>query len=404
MPQVMRPGPRRRPALASLLIPVALGACGLEGRAEPAAARRAAVVYGVDDRVEPFEHPDPSLRRLAENAVAMLVDAASLDERDPAAVRVVGAGTLGEARGLCPGERFFDQPEPGQCSGTLIGSRLLLTAGHCVSEPGDCSASRPWVFGYRYEAPGRLAPLTAGDVYRCARIVALRETATADFAVIELDRDVVGRVPAPIATAPGGGAARPRAGDAVALIGHPNGIPMKIASGGVVLSASATSARASLDAFEGNSGSGVFDTAGRLVALLDSGADDYVWTGSCFTVDVLDPAEAEGEGLTLAGPAIEAACRALGGASPLCACATPPCDAAGTPDAGGPVDGGAMGPPLSRSGGAEGCACAAAGRRGVAAAPSLALGASMTGLAWLCRRCRRRRPDRRYSRAWRSTS
>jgi hypothetical protein len=388
--------------LAAIPIVVAAVACTPDTRPETVGASRAPVVYGADDRVEPYEHPDARMRALAENVIAMQVDAAALDERDPRAVRVVAASTLGAARELCEGERFAEQPEPGQCSGTLIGPRLLLTAGHCMSSPGDCSPSRPWVFGYRYVAPGVLAGLTADDVYRCVRVVALRETATLDFAVIELDRPVVGRLPAPIATPDADGGAPVRVGDPVTLIGHPNGIPMKIAGGGVVLWVNATSARATVDAFEGNSGSGVFDANARLVALLDSGADDYVWTGSCFAVDVLDPAASEGEGLTLVKPAIDAACRTLGMAEPLCACEAPPCATSVGPDGGASIgDAGASAP--TASGGRAGCASAPGDPRGPRST-WLGVAFALVFVARACARRIRRSPGiRRYSHRCRST-
>lgn len=294
-------------SLVSLLgFVLALSACTSSYAASPED-----VVYGVDDRVEVYESTSDVHRAIAESAIAMQVSTAQIDASNPSDVRVLAMSTVGESERLCAGERFADQPNPGDCSGTLIDTRHLLTAGHCVAR---CSAASSWVLGYRYVAAGTLATLTTDDVYHCASIVTRRVTrAGGDYAVITLDREVVGHTPAGVERAP------LAAGTSLTLMGHPDGMPMKIAGGAHVVGSDAATFTATVDAFAGNSGSGAFDDAGHVVGILDSGNQDYARNGSCFVVNVIDERSGQGESLTAVATAMAAFCATAEGAtSPVC--------------------------------------------------------------------------------------
>lgn len=298
-------------------------ALGLLGCADGVSSAGEAVVYGVDGRTEVYAHANAALQAVARSAIAMKIRAGFVDETDPSDVRINYTRTLSVARNLCPGEPFEDQIEPGTCSGTLIDSQHILTAGHCMDAPADCT-DYAWLLGFRYEAAGVLATLTSDDVYRCGAVVASFNDSQVDYAVVRLSRPVVGHTPASVRME---ASALPYGTD-VALIGHPNGIPMKIDSGGVVTwsSAAATWFRATVDAFNGNSGSGTFDQSGNLVGVLGGGETDYVDRGGCNVVNVIDPPPTDdGERLVYVRPALEALCAVPGVASPLCDCGGEPC-------------------------------------------------------------------------------
>ena len=319
-----------------------LGAAGCEDPGGSSVARSSApVVYGTDDRLEVYEVPAGVHRSLAESAVAMQTDIDFLDTSDPSAIEVTYGGTLGGTEDLCTDVAFQDQPDPGYCSGTLIDERHLLTAGHCVETDADCTPQYPWVFGYYYEGAGALRPLTADDVYECVAKVVYRNDLAGDYAIIELDRPVVGHAPAPVRTAP---SVVPD-GTALTMIGHPNGIPMKVAGNATVLGFDGQELRTDLDAFYGNSGSGVFDDGGEVVGILVSGSPrDYRRRSGgmgCSELVVLSSGE-DFENLTPVGVPIAELC-AGGTDSPLCG---------SLPDGGMPAPEDAGMPPMD-GGGAE---------------------------------------------------
>jgi MYXO-CTERM domain-containing protein len=307
------------PRAPSCLIVVSLTLLACDA---PTGSRTEAVVYGEDDRMEPYAHPSAVHRAVARSAIAVEIRASNLDESDPSNVRIDYTRTLSEAKMLCPGEPFEDQIEPGECSGTLLDDEHVITAGHCVDEVEDCDGTMAWVLGFRYESPGVLAPLTSNDVYRCRRVLAYIDDGVVDHAVIQLDRPVVGHTPVTVRPAPGG----LPVGTPLTLIGHPNGLPMKIASNGEITTTdgSGLSLTATLDAFSGNSGSGVFNDAGELVAILTAGMDDYVPSGSCNVVNTIDPPPTDdGEELTYVGAALDEFCLVPGVDSPVCDCMGP---------------------------------------------------------------------------------
>ena len=303
-------------ALVSISTAIVGGAC-----AEPSGASREAVVYGVDGRTEVYAETNAALRAVAETSIAMKIGIRHLDETDPSNVVITYTRTLGEAKSLCAGQPFADQIEPGTCSGTLIDSQYILTAGHCMDAAADCTGSA-WVFGFRYVADGTLATLTSNDVYRCAGVLGYFDDGFVDHAVVRLDRPVVGHTPATVRVEPSGIAN----GTGIGLIGHPNGIPMKTDTGGVMTwsSTDLTHFHATVDAFAGNSGSGVFDLTGNMVGVLRGGETDYVDAGGCNVVNVIDPPPTDdGESLVYLRPALTAFCMEPGVVSPLCACAGP---------------------------------------------------------------------------------
>lgn len=280
------------------------------------------VVYGVDDRQDVYAFADQTWAARALEVSAAMVDTSQINASNPDNI-TLSAGTLGNDYDLCSGERFTDQQTAAGCSATLIAPDLVLTAGHCISA-SQCGGTS-YVFDYAMTDATTRHTITADDVYACDAVV-VRQVADADYAVVRLDREVVGRTPATVAV---DGAALTN-GTPLVVQGYPSGIPLKIDDGGAVRDGHPAETQffvANLDTFGGNSGSGVFKDDGTLVGILVRGETDYVADGSCNRVNVCAEDSCRGEDSTYAFRAIAALCDVTS-APGLCTCGDATCDAA----------------------------------------------------------------------------
>ncbi len=240
-----------------------------------------AVIYGVDDRLEPYQVSDPVLLGLSD-ATVVLVSNSRLSVNADGTYSLATNRTLAQSQGVCATEPFAAQPTPGFCSGVLVGPDVVATAGHCI-DASDCSTT--W-FAFDFEmtpSGGVNSRLPASDVYACSSIIARSNTSSLDYALVRLDRPVTGRTPVQVRAS--GSVA---SGASLAISGHPNGLPKKLAGGASVRRNTASGYfEADLDAFGGNSGSPVIDaTTGQLEGLLVRGNTDYVRQGSCYVRNV----------------------------------------------------------------------------------------------------------------------
>lgn len=256
-------------------------------------AFRPLVIYGDDGRHDYYAEPSSDVQVLADATVA-LIRAGSLTERGLTTritTRPYGAG-----QGLCPTERFYEQETAAFCSGFLVAPDTIVTAGHCARTEDACADTR-FVFGFRLDTPGsqpRAVP--TANVFRCQKLVhTVADSGGEDFAIIKLDRPVDFVKPLRLRSS-----GRPQIGDALTVMGHPAGLPLKIADGANVRAVMPQFLQANLDTYGGNSGSAVFNSATGLVeGVLVRGEMDFRYVNGCRVSNACTDGACRGEDVTL---------------------------------------------------------------------------------------------------------
>ena len=263
-------------------------------------------IYGDDNRKDFFEM-SVHMQALADSVVSFW-KADKIEALNPGGVKLKTAN-FGERLNLCPDEKFREQTIGAFCSGSLVGEDLVMTAGHCVKNETDCQNTR-MVFGYGVKKAGAEAvtTLAASEVYSCAKIVKrflggepgsanpTGQNLGADFALLKLDRKVSGHKPLPVARV-----TSLKKGEGIFVIGHPVGLPVKIAGDAKVRD---NGHRAwfttDLDTFGGNSGSAVFNARNnRIEGILVRGGRDFIPSpAGCNIHYVLPQGGGKGESVT----------------------------------------------------------------------------------------------------------
>lgn len=254
------------------------------------------VIYGQDDRLDIYESKNLMYKTLSASTAAMISTNQIILLPDGTS-NIIG-DTL-EQDGICSDARFAKQITAANCSGFLVGENLLVTAGHCIETLSDCK-SYSWVFGFGNTVSERSSfNVPETDIYTCTKIIsrALDRTTLNDFALLQLDRSVVGRAPLKYRTS---GKIANSAG--LVVIGHPSGLPTKIADGASVrTNKDKYYFQGALDTFGGNSGSAVFDSkTGIVEGILVRGERDYEGDPiqNCTRPKVCKVTECRGEDVT----------------------------------------------------------------------------------------------------------
>ncbi|HYO96066.1 MAG TPA: peptidoglycan-binding protein [Polyangiaceae bacterium] len=223
-----------------------------------AVLRQQKLVYGVSGRVEVFDAT--AAEQLDATVVAGLFRAASLKPA-PGGDFDLKLQTFDErvrARfgcALAPQEPFRNQPIGPFCTGCLIAPDQVLTVGRFVSNR-LLQGSR-FVFDFRMSADGSPTRVKGDDVYAGVQLVDSEvDPQGEDWAVVRLDRPVVGRRPAKLRRE-----GLPSAQQPLHIVGHPLGLPLKVAGRATLRGTTGPeSFVANVDAYGGGPGSPVFNS------------------------------------------------------------------------------------------------------------------------------------------------
>ena len=235
------------------------------------------VIYGIDDRRDVFQSSNALHLNLANSTAGMIKKSMFVKTAIPNVYDLRDTSTLARGQNVCSSEKFAQQPLAPTCSGFLVGPDTLITAGHCYNSfdtPQNVCANFAWVFDYNMKSfsfnPTK--NISINNVYMCKSVLAVQRDGLYDYAIIKLDRKVVGRAPLRFRSS-----GKISNSASLVVIGHPTGLPTKIAGNGrITFNNELTRFSTTLDTFHGNSGSAVFDSStGQVEGILIMGKNDY---------------------------------------------------------------------------------------------------------------------------------
>lgn len=255
------------------------------------------VVYGSDNRVDVQDSPNPSYREWARSTAAMIENERLVPTSDGLMTQI--KAEINPMR-ICSDGPFSQQYMVANCTGFLLGPDILVTAGHCIQGESSC-ADYKWVFDFKQGGlgHGEYPQVSTQNVYSCKEIIgrALDQDTKMDYAVIRLNREVKDRNYLTYRHT-----GKPALGDEMVVIGHPSGLPSKIADGAKVRDNGEESFFVvNADTFQGNSGSPVINsTTGNVEGILVRGDSDYVYDNDrrCMAVHHCAEDSCRGEDVT----------------------------------------------------------------------------------------------------------
>lgn len=235
----------------------------------PGDSNRTGAIYFGDSRQDVMQKD--SLAKLA-GATALLIEDHKVNLQQVTNSWILRTIQLKKQYPLCSDEHFLDQPTIGFCTGVLIASNRVLTAGHCLTSKNFCQNTKI-VFGWTLEK-SQNPNLPSGEVYGCKQVLTHvnQQHKGQDYAIFELDRSVPDAIPVKIAAD-----TLHKKGEAFISLSYPLGLPLKKDKAKVLEDIFERSLfKVEVDTFSGSSGSPLFNMQGELVGILSSGMEDLL--------------------------------------------------------------------------------------------------------------------------------
>lgn len=224
-------------------------------------------------------------------AVGMIVEKNRLHAITDSIFQLDIGTTLTERFSLCPNEPFGEQPIIGLGTAFIIGDQTMMTAGHVFQ--GEL---RDYVVVFGFELTNKAGEfqrlILAKDIYTPSSIV--YQDQDLDLLAFKVSRPLDRRI-LKLALK----SSFPR-NMPVYMIGHPSGLPKKVAlNASVQDQEDPRNFYTTLDSFQGNSGSPVFELeTNEVIGVLVSGMVDYQWNGTCNYSSICNIPYCKGEKVT----------------------------------------------------------------------------------------------------------
>ena len=231
-------------------------------------------IYGKDDRSFVNFKSSSMINELSKS-IALIISKESVDKK--IILSTIEAQLLSNHNGinLCLDEKFANHHTLNSCTGFLIAPDLVASAGHCFMNSSDCE-NKLIAFNVRlknevsngYEIFNR-------NVYECSEIVSnvFDSSGLQDYAIIRLKKKVKDFKPLKLRSK-----GTVTTYDKVFMIGHPMGLPLVVTNSTTINdNSNEYFFKATLNSFEGNSGSPVFNARTfEVEGILVRGEEDFI--------------------------------------------------------------------------------------------------------------------------------